>query len=86
MTVATLAPAAAPDPFDPAASAALTVPYAEYDALRLACWAALAAEARALPNPFGYLRDALGGDLPRPGAHPREYVPCDPDDAVWGRW
>jgi hypothetical protein len=87
MTMTTLAPAAADDPpprhADPFA---LTVPYAEYDALRLACLAALAADARGLANPFGYLRDALGGDRPRPGAHPREYAPCDPDDATWGRW
>ena len=85
MTTATLA-LAAPDPEPPDDPHALTVPYAEFDALMRAALATLAAEARGLPNPLGYLRDALGGALPRPGAHPREYVPADEGGAVWGRW
>jgi len=85
MTLATLAPAAAPEPPGRGEPGALSVPYTEHDALTRACLAALAAEARGLPNPLGYLRDALGV-TPRPGAHPREYVPCNDDDATWGRW
>lgn len=84
MSVATLAPATSPDPDRPG-TAPLTVAYSEYDALWRAALAALAAEARGLPNPLGYLRDALG-TAPRPGAHPREYVPADGGDAVFGRW
>jgi len=80
MTTATLA---APDP-EPDEPRALTVPYTEYDALMRAALATLAADAGGYPNPLGYLRDALGGSLPRP-AHPHEYVPAD-DGAVWGRW
>ena len=83
MSVATLAPATTPDPERPEPDGPL-VSYAASDALVRAMLAALAADARGLPNPLGYLRDALGGTAPRPGAHPREYVPCD--TAVWGRW
>ncbi len=85
MTTATLA-LAAPDPEPPDEPHALTVPYTEYDALMRAALATLAADAGGYPNPLGYLRDALGDSRPRPGAHPREYVPADADDAVWGRW
>lgn len=85
MTAATLA-LAVPDPEPSDGPHALTVPYTEYDALMRAVLATLAADAGGYPNPLGYLRDALGGALPRPGAHPREYVPADADDAVWGRW
>jgi hypothetical protein len=84
MTVATLAPAAAPEP--PGHGAAQVVPYAVHDALLRAVLATLAADAGGHPNPLGYLRDALGGVTPRPGAHPHEYVPADEADAVWGRW
>ena len=86
MTVTTLAPASAPDPHDRPGPVPLTVAYTEYDALWRAAMAALAAQARGLPNPLGYIEDALGQARPRPGAHPREYAPCDPADAVWGRW
>ena len=83
MTIATLAPAS--DPPGGGGPGALSVPYTAYDALVRAALAALAAEARGLPNPLGYLRDALGTE-PRSGAHPREYVPCDEAEATWGRW
>ena len=85
MSVATLAPATTPDPERPEPGGPV-VSFAAYDALVRAMLATLAADARGLPNPLGYLRDALGGTAPRPGAHPREYVPVDSDDAVWGRW
>lgn len=87
MTMTTLAPAAAPDPSDrpDGAASGMTVPYETYDALQRAALAALAADARGMANPLGYLRDALNV-APRPGAHPREYVPCDDGDAVFGRW
>ena len=84
----TLAPADAPDPADrpDGAGSGMTVPYETFDALQRAALAALAADARGLANPLGYLRDALGCIAPRPGAHPREYVPRDQDDAIFGRW
>ena len=86
MTVDTLAPVGT----DPAAVSAeavpLTVSYTEFDALRRAALATLAAAAGGYPNPLGYLRDALGELAPRPGAHPREYAPVEPEDAVWGRF
>lgn len=62
------------------------VSYAAYDRLQRAMLAALAADAGGYPSPLMYLRDALGGATPRPGAHPREYVPATEDGAVWGRW
>lgn len=83
MTAATFT-LAAPDPEPPDGPRALTVSYADYDALLRAALATLAADAGGYPNPLGYLRDALGGTVPRPGAHPREYVPAD--EGVWGRW
>ena len=82
MTVATLAPATSPDPERPDPDA--LVSFAAHDALVRAALAALVADAGGYPNPLGYLRDALGVS-PRPGAHPREYVPADPGDAVFGR-
>ncbi|HEV2343466.1 MAG TPA: hypothetical protein VGS97_05180 [Actinocrinis sp.] len=87
MTMTTLAPAAAPDPADRPGTggSGMTVPYETFDALVRAALATLAADARGLPNPLGYLRDALPV-APRPGAHPHEYVPCDDGDAVFGRW
>lgn len=85
MSAATLAPAASPDPDRPETTP-LTVAYNEYDALWRAALATLAADAHGLANPLGYLRAALDGVLPRPGAHPREYVPADPADATSGRW
>jgi len=84
MSVATLAPATTPDPDQPENDGP-TVSYAAYDALVRAALAALAADAGGYPNPLGYLRDVLGAE-PRPGAHPREYVPCESEDATWGRW
>jgi hypothetical protein len=84
MSVATLAPPTFPDPEPPTGGGPL-VSFAAYDALVRAALAALAADAGGYPNPLGYLRDALG-TAPRPGAHPREYVPCDPGDALFGRW
>ena len=86
MTAVTIAAAAVPDPSRGPAQLSLTVPYTDFDALVRGALAALAAEAGGYPNPLGYLRDALGGIAPRPGAHPREYVPVDADDAVWGRF
>jgi len=88
MSILTLAPAAAPEPPErnPLVSDGPTVSYAEYDRLQRAMLAALAAEAGGYPSPLAYLRDALGGAGPRPGAHPREYVPEDPENATWGRW
>ena len=88
MTMTTLAPAAAPDPADrpDATGSGMTVPYETYDALQRAALAALAADARGMANPLGYLRDALDGVALRPGAHPRDYVSCDDGDAVFGRW
>lgn len=83
MTAATIA-LAAPEPEPPDGPHALSVPYTVYDALVRAALAALAADAGGYPNPLGYLRDALGGTLPRAGAHPHEYVPDDA--AAWGRW
>lgn len=88
MTTMTLAPAACPEPPErcPAVSDGPMVTYAEYDRLQRAMLAALAADAGGHPSPLGYLRDALGGATPRHGAHPREYVPAEPDHATWGRW
>ena len=89
MSMTTLAPAAAPDPADRpdsrATDSGMTVPYEVHDKLIRAALATLAAAAGGYPNPLGYLRDALDV-TPRPGAHPREYAPVDPDDAVFGRW
>ena len=85
MSVLTLAPAAAPDPSGEPHEC-MIVPYSAFDALVRAMLATLAADAGGYPNPLGYLRDALGDLAPRPGAHPREYVPVDSEDAVWGRW
>jgi hypothetical protein len=84
MSVATLAPATSPDPDRPETTP-MAVAYSQHDALVRAALATLAADAGGYPNPLGYLRDALG-TAPRPGAHPREYVPADPGDAVFGRW
>lgn len=87
MTTMTLAPAACPEPPERRiVSDGPMVPYVAYDALVRAMLAALAADAGGHPSPLAYLRDALGGAGPRPGAHPREYVPCDSDDATFGRW
>jgi hypothetical protein len=86
MTLPTLAPGPLPDPPENVGARALSVPYAEYDRMRRAMLAALAADAGGYPNPLGYVRDALDGALPRPGAHPREYLPAESEDAVWGRW
>ena len=88
MGTMTLAPAAAPEPPErrPEVSGGPMVTYAEYDRLQRAILAALAADAGGHPSPLAYLRPALGGAGPRPGAHPREYVPAEPDAAVWGRW
>ena len=87
MSVLTLAPPACPEPPERRiVSDGPMVSYAAYDALVRAMLAALAADAGGYPSPLAYLRDALGGAGPRPGAHPREYVPCDPDDATFGRW
>lgn len=85
MSVTTLAPATTPDPEQPG-SGGQAVSFAAYDALVRAMLATLAADAGAHPNPLGYLRDALGGTAPRPGAHPREYVAAEREDAVRGRW
>lgn len=84
MSVTTLAPATTPDPEQPEAGGPV-VTFAAYDALVRAMLATLAADAGGYPNPLGYLHDALGGTAPRPGAHPREYVPVDEGGAVWGR-
>jgi hypothetical protein len=88
MSIQTLAPATCPEPPERRreVTSGPTVSYAEYDRLVRAILAALAADAGGHPSPMAYLRDALGGIGPRPGAHPREYVPCDPDGATWGRW
>ena len=87
MSVLTLAPATCPEPPERRiVSDGPMVTYAAYDALQRAMLAALAADAGGYPSPLAYLRDALGGAGPRPGAHPREYVPCDPGDATFGRW
>lgn len=88
MSILTLAPAAAPEPPErrPEVSDGPMVSYAEYDRLQRAILAALAADAGGHPSPMAYLRDALGGVGPRPSAHPREYVPEDPESATWGRW
>jgi len=85
MTVATLAPAAVPEPPERPGLGGPAVSFAAHDALVRAALAALAADAGGHPNPLGYLRDALGV-TPRTGAHPREYVPCNQGDATWGRW
>lgn len=88
MSTLTLAPACAPEPPErrPEVSDGPMVSYAAYDVLQRAMLAALAAEAGGYPSPLAYLRDALGGAGPRPGAHPREYIPAAPDAASWGRW
>ena len=87
MSILTLAPPACPEPPERREVAdGPMVTYAAYDAFQRAMLAALAAEAGGHPNPLAYLRAALGGAGPRPGAHPREYVPADPDEASWGRW
>ncbi len=86
MSILTLAPPACPEPPERRdVSAGPMVSYAEYDRLQRAILAALAAEAGGYPNPSAYLRDALGGAGPRPGAHPREYVPAAPGETTWGR-
>jgi hypothetical protein len=88
MSTLTLAPATAPEPPERRSevSDGPMVSYAAYDALVRAMLATLAADAGGHPSPLGYLRDALGGAGPRPGAHPREYVPAEPDGAARGRW
>lgn len=88
MSTLTLAPAACPEPPERRriVSDGPMVSYAAYDALVRAMLAALAADAGGHPNPLAYLRDALGGAGPRPGAHPSEYVPDAPDSAARGRW
>ena len=86
MSTITLAPAAAEPPERREVSDGPTVSYAGYDRLVRAMLAALAADAGGHPNAMAYLRDALGGVGPRPGAHPREYVPCDPENTAFGRW
>ena len=87
MSTLTLAPAACPDPPERReVSDGPMVSYAAYDALVRAMLAALAADAGGHPSPLAYLRDALGGAGPRPGADPREYVPAEPEDAARGRW
>lgn len=69
-----------------AAVVPLTVSYTEFDRLQRAALATLAAFAGGYPNPLGYLRDALGDLAPCAGAHPREYLPAESEDATWGRW
>lgn len=52
-----------------------------------AAQAALAADARGMSHPLGWLRDALAPqELPEPSARPSDFVPLDVQDAVWGRW
>jgi len=55
----------------------------EYGDLLAAARAALAAEARNMSNPLGWLRDELApaGLLPPPGATPRDFIPDH--DPVW---
>ena len=66
---------------------ALTTAGLEHDALLRAAQATLAADAAGMPNPLGWLREALTPDQhPAPGTRPNHYVPCDPDGAVSGRW
>jgi hypothetical protein len=60
---------------------------AELDALTRAVQAFLAAEAAGMPNPRGWLRDALRPDqIPPAGARPTDYIRPAEADAVWGRW
>jgi hypothetical protein len=88
MSVHTLTALACPEPPEPRpeVSDGPMVSYAAYDVLVRAMLAALAADAGGFPSPLDYLRDALGGATPRPGAHPREYVPAKPESAARGRW
>ena len=84
MSILTLAPPACPEPPERReVSAGPLVSYAAYDVLQRAMLAALAAAALGHPDPLGYLRAALGGAGPRPGAHPGEYVPTDPSRDRW---
>jgi hypothetical protein len=58
-----------------------------YGDLLRAAQATLAADAAGMPNPLGWLRDALTREqLPAPGARPSDFVPVDPQAATWGRW
>jgi hypothetical protein len=85
MSILTLAPPACPEP--PERRRVVVdgpmVTYAEYDRLVRAMLAALAAEAGGYPNPLAYLRAALGGAGPRPGADPSEYVPDETNRERW---
>lgn len=60
----------------------------DYGELLAVARAALAAEARNMSNPLGFLHDHLAaiGALPPAGARPTDFQPADPDGGVWGRW
>jgi len=73
---------AAPDGFELARQLG-----ADLDALTRAVQAFLAAEAAGLPNPRGWLLDALRPDqIPPALARPTDYVPLSEQHTVWGRW
>ncbi|HEV2636309.1 MAG TPA: hypothetical protein VGX23_14240 [Actinocrinis sp.] len=97
MSMPTLTLIATPDPDEPFRAQAVTrieqlhdrleTAHMEYDALIDAARATLAADARNMSNPLGFLRDhlALIGALPEPGARPTDFQPTGPDGGVWGR-
>jgi len=71
------------------ARAQVTATFAEmaYETLLRAAQATLAADALYMKDPLVWLRDALSpGQLPPAGTRPTDYVPCNPEDATWGRW
>jgi hypothetical protein len=73
---------AAPDGFELARQLG-----ADLDALTRAVQAFLAAEAAGMPNPRGWLLDALRPDqIPPASARPTDYILPAETDAVWGRW
>jgi len=95
MSMPTLTLIATPDPADRPEALTLAqlrdrlaLAHQEHGELLAAAQAGLAADARNMSNPLGYLRDHLTatGALPGAGARPADYQPTGPDGGVWGRW
>jgi hypothetical protein len=92
MSMPTLTLIATPDPPEADSVARLrdllTLARVEYGELLAAARASVAADARNMSNPIGFLSDhlALIGAMPEVGARPADYQPSGPDGGVWGRW
>lgn len=90
MSILTLPPTAIPDPPEPTAAQLrdlVALLNQEHGELLNAARATLAADARNMSNPLGFLRDHLTAinSLPETGAWPSDYQPNSPDGGVWGR-